>query len=290
VSDTGTVPRVNLTYKITPDAMVYATFSKGFRPGGVNRASISPGQPVAPYAADYLTNYEVGWKVQSPDHRIRWNGALFWEDWKNFQFSFLVPPSITAIANGGNARIKGLENELDFVPTDHLFISTNLTLLDPVLTQNYCGSVGVTDCPGPNPNGVSSFLPGGEWVGPLAPAGTNLPVVPKFKGNIVARYTFGATSNVSPYAQAAYVYQSKTSPQLEQDIDQILGMMPAYGILDLAAGAAIENFNIELYCANAGDKRAQLSRFANTNPLNDNQVYILPATPRTVGIKFSQRF
>jgi iron complex outermembrane recepter protein len=288
VSDTGTVPRVNLTYKITPEAMVYATYSKGFRPGGVNRVS-EAGFP--PYKADYLTNYEVGWKVQSSDHRVRWNGALFWEDWKDFQFSFLVPPSITAIANGGNARIKGLENELDFVPSDHLFVSTNLTLLDPVLTQNYCGGAvpaGVTSCPGVT--AYSPFLPGGQWVGPLAPAGTNLPVVPKFKGNIVARYTFGATSNVSPYAQAAYVYQSKTSPQLQADIDQIIGMMPAYGILDLAAGAAIDNFNIELYCANAGDKRAQLSRFSNTNPLADNQVYILPATPRTIGIKFSQRF
>jgi len=114
--------------------------------------------------------------------------------------------------------------------------------------------------------------------------------VPKFKGNIVARYTFGSASNVSPYAQAAYVYQSKTAPQLQADIDQILGMMPAYGILDLAAGAAINNFNIEMFCSNCGDKRAQLSRFANTNPLADNQVYILPATPRTIGIKFSQRF
>ena len=284
VSNTGTVPRVNLTYKITPDAMLYATYSKGFRPGGVNRVI-----GAQPYAADYLTNYEIGWKVQSPDHRLRWNGALFWEDWKNFQFSFLVPPSITAIANGGAARIKGLENELDFVPTDHLFVSTNMTLLNPVLTQNYCGVQGLTQCAG-QVTATSPFLPGGQWVGPLAPTGTNLPVVPKFKANIVARYTFGATNNVAPYAQAAYVYQSKTSPQLQGDIDQILGMMPAYGILDLAAGAAIDNFNVELYCANAGDKRAQLSRFANTNPLADNQVYILPAVPRTIGIKFTQHF
>jgi iron complex outermembrane receptor protein len=289
ISDTGTVPRVNLTYKIAPDAMVYATYSKGFRPGGVNRAAL-PGQTPTPYQADYLTNYEVGWKVQSADHRVRWNGSLFWEDWKDFQFSFLVPPSITAIANGGSARIKGLENELDFVPTDHLFLSTNMTLLDPVLTQNYCGTVGVTNCPGPNQNGVSDFLPGGIWNGPLAPTGTNLPVVPKFKGNVVARYTWGAVNDMAPYAQAAYVYQSKTSPQLEADIDQILGMMPAYGILDLAAGVHINNFTVEMYCQNAGDKRAQLSRFANTNPLNDNQVYILPATPRTIGIKFAQRF
>ncbi len=284
VSGSGTVPRVNLTYKITPDAMLYATYSKGFRPGGVNRVI-----GAQPYAADYLTNYELGWKVQSADHRVRWNGSLFWEDWKNFQFSFLVPPSITAIANGGNARIKGLENELDFVPTDHLFLSTNLTLLNPVLTQDYCGVSGVTSCAG-QVTATSDFLPGGQWIGPLAPTGTNLPVVPKFKGNLVARYTFGGVNNMAPYAQAAYVYQSQTSPQLQGDINQILGMIPAYGILDLAAGVNFDNFTIEMYCANAGDKRAQLSRFANTNPLNDNQVYILPATPRTIGIKFSQRF
>ena len=288
VSDTGTVPRINLTYKIAADAMVYATYSKGFRPGGVNRVTGA----FPPYKTDYLTNYEIGWKVQSADHRVRWNGALFWEDWKNFQFSFLVPPSITAIANGGNARIKGLENELDFVPTDRLFISTNLTLLDPVLTQNYCGVSGVTDLAACQalPAVTSPFLSGGQWTPPLAPAGTNLPVVPKFKGSIVARYTFGAVNNLTPYAQVAYVYQSQTSPQLQGDIDQILGMMPAYGILDLAAGTSLDNFNVELYCSNCGDKRAQLSRFTNTNPLADNQVYILPATPRTIGIKFSQRF
>ena len=284
VTNTGTVPRVNLTYKIAPDVMVYATYSKGFRPGGVNRVI-----GAQPYAADYLTNYELGWKIQSSDRHVRWNGALFWEDWKNFQFSFLVPPSITAIANGGNARIKGLENELDFVPTDHLFISTNLTWLDPVLTQNYCGTSGITQCAG-QPTASSPFLPGGVWIGPLAPTGTNLPVVPKFKANIVARYTFAETGDVTPYAQAAYVYQTQTAPQLQVDIDQILGMMPAYGILDLSAGAHIKDFSIEMFCSNCGDKRAQFSRFANTNPLNDNQVYIIPAQPRTIGIKFSQRF
>ena len=285
VKDSGTVPRVNVTYRMTPDAMLYATYSKGFRPGGVNRVINAQ-----PYKADYLTNYEVGWKTQFADHRIRWNGALFWEDWKDFQFSFLVPPSITAIANGGNARIKGWENTLEFVPTDHLLVSTNLTWLDPVLTQNYCGTSGVTDCPGPNPKGSSPFLPGGVWIGPLAPAGTNLPVVPKFKGNVVARYTFASTTQVTPWAQAAYVYQTQTAQQLQVPASNILGMAPAYGILDLSVGANINNFGVEMYCSNCGDKRAQLTRFANINPLHDNQVYIIPAVPRTLGIKFSQRF
>jgi outer membrane receptor protein involved in Fe transport len=283
VSGDGTVPRVNLTYKLTPDRMLYATYSKGFRPGGVNRVSGAP-----PYAADYLTNYEIGWKTQWLDRRLRWNGALFWEDWKNFQFSFLVPPSITAIANGGDARIKGLENELQWVATDHLLLTSNLTLLDPVLTTNYCGISGVTSCANlvtPEP-----FLPGGQWVGPLAPAGTNLPVVPKFKGNIVARYTFGAIKEFAPFAQASYVYQTQTAPQLRADVTDILGMQPAYGLLDLAAGFDRDNTNVQLYVSNATDKRAQLSRFSQTNPVADNQVYIIPAQPLTIGIKFAQRF
>ena len=283
VTDHGTVPRVNLTYKITPDHLLYATYSKGFRPGGVNRVSGAP-----PYAADYLINYEVGWKTQWLDHRVRWNGALFWEDWKDFQFSFLVPPSITAIANGGDARIKGFENELDLVPTEHLLLTSNITWLNPVLTQNYCGTSGVTSCA----NQVSSypFLPGGEWVGPIAPAGTNLPVVPKFKGTATARYTWGAINQWAPFAQASFVYQTKTAPVLQVPLVEEEGMMPAYGLLDLSGGVNRGNMMVQLYVSNATDKRAQLSRFTQSNPVTNNQVYIIPEQPRTVGIEFSQRF
>jgi len=285
-SDNGWVPRINLTYKFTPDVMVYATYSKGFRPGGVNRVAASPGAAPTPYAPDYLKNYEVGWKTQWLNHRLRWNGALFWEDWTNFQFSFLVPPSITAIANGGNARIKGLENELQWAATNNLMLSANFTLLDPVLTQNYCGTIGVTYCP--DQQTPSAF--NGTWVGPLAPAGTNLPVAPKFKGNVVARYTYNEMPDWTPYGQAAFVYQTQTSPVLLQNEAQIYGMQPAYGILDLTAGITHNAMQVEAFIFNATDKRAQLSRFTETNPLNDNQVYVLPNQPRTYGLKLSMRF
>lgn len=283
VSNNGTVPRVNLTYKPTPDWMLYATYSKGFRPGGVNRVGGVP-----PYAADYLTNYEVGWKTQWLNHRLRWNGALFWEDWKNFQFAFLVPPSIPAIANGGSARIKGFESEIEWASTDHLLFTTNVTFLDPRLTQNYCGTAGVTSCA--TQVTTDPFLSGREFVGPLAPAGANLPVVPKFKGSLVARYTFGAVNEWTPYGQASWVYQTQTAPLLRVDESQIIGMQPAYGLLDLSAGADYHGLDVQLYLTNALDRRAQLSRFTGTNPINDNQVYIIPAQPRTIGIRFAQRF
>jgi iron complex outermembrane recepter protein len=284
VTDSGTVPRVNLTYKITPDKMVYATYSEGFRPGGVNRTAVAG---IGPYQADFLKNYEIGWKTQWFDHRLRWNGALFWEDWNNFQFSFLGPNSLTIIENGGNARIKGIENDIEWAVTSQLTLSTNFTFLDPVLTQNYCGQEGVTSCP----NQVTPNTFGGPpLIGPLAPAGTNLPVSPKFKGNVVARYTFDEINGFKPFAQASFVYQTETAPLLLVNEVENVGMQPAYGLLDLVGGARVDNMMIQLVVTNATDRRAELSRFAQTNPVVDNQAYIIPAQPRTVYLKFGQKF
>ena len=294
VSDSGSVPKVTLTYKPTSDVLLYATYSKGFRPGGVNRVA---GPQGVPYQADFLKNYEIGWKTTWFNHRLRWNGALFKEDWDNFQFSFLVPPSITAIANGGNATIKGIENELQWATTDHLTLTANFTFLDPRLTQNYCGQIGVTDCPNLQTPYAFNFpgatkQPGGEymWVGPLAPSGTNLPVAPKFKGSLVARYTGGPIDDFLPFAQAAFVYQTQTSTNLIVPDSNVIGMQPAYGLLDLSTGADNGKFSVTLTLINATNKLAQLSRFNATNPVANNQVYIAPAQPRTISLNFAQRF
>jgi iron complex outermembrane receptor protein len=284
-SNSGNVPKGTLTYKITPDKMVYLTYSKGFRPGGVNRIA---GPNGVPYAPDFLKNYEVGWKTQWWDRRLRWNGALFWEDWKNFQFGFLVPPSITAITNAGNARIKGIENEIQFVPTNSLTLSASFTLLHAVTTQNFCAQVGVTNCPGDQTG--APFLPGGVWNGPLVPAGTDLPQAPKFKGNVVARYVFPEISGWEPFGQASFVYQSKIAPNLKGNEQAVIGFQPAYGLLDLVGGATYKGLQVAAFVTNVADKRAQLTRFAAITPTNDNQIYIVPTQPRTFGIKVLQNF
>jgi outer membrane receptor protein involved in Fe transport len=283
VSGSGNVPRANVTYKIDPDKLVYATFSKGFRPGGVNRTAAAG---IGPYQADFLKNYEIGWKTQWFDHRLRWNGAVFWEDWKNFQFSFLGPNSVTIIQNGGNARIKGIENEIEWAATNALTLSTSFTFLDPRLTQDYCGTAGVTSCP----NQVTPEAFGPALVGPLAPAGTNLPITPKFKGNVIARYTFNEVGGWKPFGQASWVYQTKSTPTLKLDQARNIGVQPAYGLVDLMGGATLNKSTIQLIVTNVADRRAQLSRFAQTNPSNENQPYIIPAQPRTFAIQFGQKF
>ncbi|MBV8974979.1 MAG: TonB-dependent receptor, partial [Sinobacteraceae bacterium] len=275
-------------WKFAPDKMLYATYSKGFRPGGVNRIAGPNGKP---YEPDYLKNYEIGWKTEWLDRRLRWNAALFWEDWKNFQFGFLVPPSITAITNAGNARIKGWENDLIFQPTHKLMMSANFTWLHAVTTENFCATVGVTDCPN-DTTGAPFLPPTYTWTGPLAPAGTDLPQVPKFKGNAVLRYQFDDIASWSPFGQAAFMYQTKTAPHLKGNEQAVIGFAPAYGLLDLSAGATSPSqaTQITLFISNVTDKRAQLTRFTNISANNMNQVYVVPAQPRTFGIQVSQNF
>ncbi len=198
-SDTGHVPRVNVTYKFTPSMMVYATYSKGFRPGGVNRSA-----GMSRTAADFLKNYEVGWKTQWLGNTLRWNGAFFWEDWNDFQFSFLGANSVTIIRNGGNARIKGVETSVDWLPMCNLLLSANFTFLDPVLTQNYYGCVpGTPECHRQLPARADGPAPEHE------PAGhAEIQRQPR-------RALFpGAQGNWKPYAQLSAMYQSQTAPVL----------------------------------------------------------------------------
>jgi iron complex outermembrane receptor protein len=286
VTGSGNVPRATVTYKFDADKLVYATFSKGFRPGGVNRTA-EPG--IGPYQTDYLKNYEIGWKTQWLDHSLRWNGAVFWEDWNNFQFSFLGPNSVTIIVNGGDARIKGIENEFEWAATNNLTLSTAFTFVDPRLTQNYCGTVGVTNCP--TQSTTVNFGPGAPaLIGPQAPSGTNLPITPKFKGNIIARYQFNEVLNWKPFGQAAWVYQSQSTQTLRIDQAPVVGNQLAYGLVDLVGGAQRENTTVQLVVTNVADKRAQLSRFTQTSPTNDSQAYIIPTQPRTIWLKLGQKF
>jgi outer membrane receptor protein involved in Fe transport len=283
VKENGNSPRVNFTYKLTPDKMLFATYSKGFRPGGVNRTSQAG---IPPYKADFLTNIELGWKTQWLGHRVRWNGAVFQEDWKDFQFAFLGPNSVTVIVNGGQAKVQGLESELEWMVTPSFSLSSAVTWLPKdELTQDYCGTQGVTSCPDQH----KVWADGSETFGPYAPSGTRLPQTPKIKANIVARYTFdlgGWDGNV----QAAYVYQTETSQKLRLIDADHLGSIGAYGLLDLSAGLARNGMAFDLFVTNAADSKADLTRFTQCTETVCGLVYHIPVQPRTIGLKFGQKF
>ena len=277
-SGSGNSPKLNLTYKIDHDRMIYATYSKGFRPGGVNR---NGGGSIPPYQPDYLKNYEVGWKTTWFDNRLRFNGAIFREDWTNFQFSYLGQNSLTIITNAGQARIDGLETDLEFAATQSLTLTGGFSLLDAKLTQTFCGDPTVCNKTGFDPTTYEQY----------AVAGTRLPVTPKFKGNVTARYSFPIGSYKGD-VQASAVYVGERTTDLRTLAANALGDEPAYTVVDFSAGVEMHGFHYQLYLSNAFDRRAVLNRYAECDVLLCGAIakYDVPNQPRTIGVKFGQKF
>ncbi|HET9472338.1 MAG TPA: TonB-dependent receptor, partial [Steroidobacteraceae bacterium] len=197
VKEDGNTKRLNVSFHATDDVMLYATWSEGFRPGGINRRGTVP-----PYQADFLTNYELGFKTTFANNRVRINGAIFQDDWDDFQYSFLGANGLTEIRNAGQAQIKGIEADIVWAASDGFTLSAALSYLDAKTTEDYCGTTyddgtPVTDCDDP-------LAPAGTFV--QAPKGQRLPVQPEFKGNVVGRYEF-PMGGQNAHFQAAWIYQ-----------------------------------------------------------------------------------
>ena len=272
-SGSGNSPKLNLTYKFDPNHLIYATYSKGFRPGGVNR---NGGGTIPPYQPDYLKNYEVGWKTMWFENRLRFNGAFFVEKWSNFQFSYLGPNALTIITNAGQAEIKGFETDLEFAATQNLTLFGGLTALDAKLTQNFCGDPTMCTTPGYEQ---------------IAPSGTRLPVTPKFKGNLTARYTF-PVGDYKGDIQGSSVYVGSRTVDLRAPAQALFGDEPAYFVADFSAGMEVKNLHYSIYVNNAFDKRAVLNRYSECDITKCGAIatYDVPNQPRTIGVKFGQKF
>jgi iron complex outermembrane recepter protein len=280
VDDTGNTPKLNVTYKLTDQALVYATYSKGFRPGGVNRVGTTQ-----PYKADFLKNYEIGWKTTFAN-RLRFNGAIFQEDWDDFQFAFLGPNSVTIVANAGKARMRGVETELNWAATAGLTLSLGAAYIDAQLTQPYCG---VLDANGADANPCVDDT--GAPAPVQAPDGQQLPVTPKFKGNFVARYLFDVGS-MKAHVQGAVAYVGSRQPELRTAQRDILGEIPSYTITNFAAGVGSGKWTLELFINNAFDEDGQVDRWAQCDATvcGTGGTYITPVPTRTYGLKFGQQF
>jgi outer membrane receptor protein involved in Fe transport len=268
INESENVSRVNLTWQISDDHMMYGTWSEGYRPGGINRA---PG--AGNYTSDFLTNWELGWKTQWMDNTLQFNGAMFKEEWDDFQISFTGANAITQVANGPSAQVLGLEGQLLWVPTDNLTLSGAFTFIDSELLSDY-----------------ANFDSDGNVTAVLAPKGTALPVTADFKGNIVARYTFEA-GGYDSHIQGAFSYEGERGSSMNQADNAIRGDVPSNTFLDLSAGIATGSYSVDFFIKNATDEDAPLYLTSQCAAGTCGaQNYGVRARPRTVGVRFSRDF
>jgi outer membrane receptor protein involved in Fe transport len=313
-TESGYKSRGNLTWHITPDAMVYYTYSQGFRPGGFNQnggTGHAPGpdgvdqyKVPASYSSDKLTNNEIGWKTEFFDHRVQWNGAVYRENWDNVQVAFFDPGLIGNIfynTNGQNFLIKGIETSLVARVVSGLTLqgaaswNQSRQTNSPQLIDNNPASAGfgkplTQDCTVANNvvTGCSAIT------NPFGPVGSPSANAPPVQFSLRARYDW-TIAGYNPFAQFGATHtghsftQAGSNPTIAQAGGVSTGRLrfenPAYSTFDASFGVAKDAWTVTAYAENLANSNA--STFISTDQFI---VAETPLRPRILGVSFGYKF
>lgn len=262
VQEDGFLYKANLTYQINSDVMVYGTFSEGFRPGGANRDP-KGGIPKT-YDADFVDNFELGWKATLMDGRMRFNGAAYWMVWEDMQLSRLDVKTgsfLVFTENVSESEIKGVEADLTFLAAEGLTLVSAISYNQAKLTKDF------------------TLLSDSTQV--LAAEGTELPFVPELKFTQTARYEF-AWIGYDMNLQAVYNYTDTSYSDLIVDDREEQG---SFNFANLSFGIDAESWSASMYVNNVTDERPEI--FINSV---DEDTRVTTSRPRSVGVDFGYRF
>jgi iron complex outermembrane recepter protein len=128
-------PKVSLKYQVNDDLMVYGLYSRGLRAGGFNGRPSTVNASILPYDPETVDNFELGFKSEWLDRRLRLNATAFYMKYNDKQEEINQPVQgatgqETVVKNAATADYKGIEIELTARPTDALTITGNLGWLD----------------------------------------------------------------------------------------------------------------------------------------------------------------
>ncbi len=293
----GFKSRANVTWKVLPDAMVYYTWSQGYRPGGFNRTENGPfvadqngvGQYHTPagYAPDQLVNNELGWKTQWFNHRLLVNGAIYQENWTNVQFPIFDPAALGTqafVTNGPDYKVKGLELQVVARLTQGLSVQGGGS-------WNHSEQTNAPYLLANNPNSVNFGKPITSIANVYGQLGSSLAMSPPFQANARLRYEWDM-GQYQAFAQAGTVITAHSvnlvgnAPSLaptgstSQSFDQ-----PAYTTYDASFGVSRDAWTATFFGQNITDTRGK--PFFSDSQAIETQTVI---RPRVLGLKISYHF
>ncbi|NOZ42942.1 MAG: TonB-dependent receptor, partial [Alphaproteobacteria bacterium] len=216
-------PRFGLEYQWNPSLMTYVSAAQGFKSGGINGRSMKSND-FLPFGPETVWTYEVGVKSEWFNHRLLFNGDVFYSNYNDIQFQSLTSDPKTAqpisiIDNAGKAKIKGFEIQLKAVVAEGLTLITNVGYTHARYT----------------------------YVKPTVPISVNnrFPEVPEWTLTLAANYTteigdYGRLSSRIDWAFRSKVFHDATnSPSIVQDkyglINMRLSFQPGDGDWTIAA-------------------------------------------------------
>ena len=180
----------NPVLAFTDKTLVYASFSRGYKSGGINPA-FDPTIVSAPalYRPEMLNAFEIGTKNTFLGGQLRANLSTFYYDYKGLQISRII--ARTVFNDNVDAKVYGLEGEFVLAPTRALQINVNASYL-----HTRVGRLQLID-----PRDPSGGRPDAVIIKDLA-GGANCVVAPTAAGNGALANAFVTAVNAGLGLQA----------------------------------------------------------------------------------------
>lgn len=125
--------KVGLDYKASDDVLLYGYYARGFKSGGFT-GRIVIAEDIGPFNPEEVDTFEIGFKSDLMNRRLRINAAAFLNEYKNQQvvenLTFPSGANSATITNAGRSRTQGFEIEATAVPVDGLTLTGSVAYLD----------------------------------------------------------------------------------------------------------------------------------------------------------------
>jgi len=127
---TSVDPRLAIDYKVGESSLIYASYAQGFKSGGFNRQpTVAGGGAILAFEPEENDAYEIGFKTDFANQRVRLNVAAFMYDYTDFQLETNDNASIL-IQNVADLETSGLEVDLTWLVSDSFDLRLSYAMLD----------------------------------------------------------------------------------------------------------------------------------------------------------------
>lgn len=228
-------PKVGLDYRWTEHFMTYISAASGFKSGGFNGRSTVANE-ILPYDPEKMWSYEAGFKSEWLDNRVRFNGTVFYNDYKDIQFTLSSADSegvqVIVVDNAAKARVMGAEFELLAMPAEGMLLAASVGIIDAEFTSVEPGALITED--------------------------SHFASTPKFSSSVSAQYAVPLTDWGHLTVRGDFSYRSK----IYYEVNNLPSVtQKRYGLLNLQASLepADSRYSLTLAVNNVTNKRYKTS-------------------------------
>jgi iron complex outermembrane recepter protein len=247
---------LTLQQKLSDSSMLYATYSRGYKPKAYNTAQeLSSDAPLTPVEQERINSFEVGSKGAYFDKKLVVNASLYYTKYGNYQVQEYAATSygpLLLLNNAGGARTEGAELTTQFNITPMTRLDFNAAYTNAIFTSYKDATCYSTETVA---EGCRTVDVGGTDEQEQNVSGDTMPLSPKFKAMLGLQHRIMLPEDYALTLAGDYSYRTKQQFLPDQNPETV---MHAFGLMNLSATitkqADMADFSLTFFVNNVFNK------------------------------------